>query len=65
MKLLHTVVHAGPQNLVQVALSRPGANVVLLDDASWAFYQRGMAYQPQAGGFFQANVVVFMCVQMC
>lgn len=57
MKLLHTVIQAGPQNIVEVFLSRPGANVVLLDEPNWWNYQRGLAYQPHAGGFFQVNAV--------
>jgi hypothetical protein len=58
VKLLHTQVAAGPQNIVEVFLSRPNANVVLLDDANWWLYQRGQVYQPQAGGFFQATNTV-------
>ncbi len=57
MKLLHTVVPAGPQNIVEVFLSRPGANVVLLDDFNWWRYERGQGYQYPAGGFFNATTV--------
>jgi len=38
-----------------VFLSRPGANVVLLDEANWWSYQRGLPYHHHGGGFFNAT----------
>ncbi len=58
MRLLHTPIQTGPKNLVSVSLSRPGANVLLLDELNWWLYQRGLQYSAHAGGFFQITNVV-------
>jgi hypothetical protein len=48
MKFLHWEVDAGPDNVIQVELSRQ-ANVLLLDDMNFSAYRSGRRYRYHGG----------------
>ena len=48
MKFLHWEVDAGPDNVIQVELSRQ-ANVLLLDESNFSAYRGGRRYRYSGG----------------
>lgn len=55
MKFLQWVIHAGPDNVVQVELDH-AANVVLLDDINFAAFRRGGRHT-YYGGYYKRTPV--------
>ncbi len=57
MKFLHWEMDAGPENVIQVELSRQ-ANVLLLDDTNFSAYRHGRQYRYHGGHAKQTPVTL-------
>lgn len=58
MRFLHYQIQAGPADKVEVVLAGNEANVMLLDSANFADYQRGRQFRYYGGHFRRSPVVL-------
>jgi hypothetical protein len=57
VNFLHTIVDAGPEDLIEVTLAGNAANVMLLDGVNFMHYRMGRTFN-YVGGHYTASPVV-------